>query len=140
MLCVFVHLLSLSSNCRDFRTMLFSFVLAQRNLKVFIFSGIITNCDSCLFQQYYSQHQMYHQFHSKYNHYISLCSIWSSSFTSYKIIDKCIVCPDQFHLTKSQRFFRGRGTGTFNLPIVHVSAQQPFSKTFIVPFIIILLI
>ena len=50
MLCVYGDLLSLSSNSRACRTMLFSFLLAPRNLKVF--NGIITNYDGCIFQNY----------------------------------------------------------------------------------------
>ena len=40
--------------------------------------------------------------------------------------------PERFHLTKCQRFFRGRGTFWWNLlpAAVRISAQQPFSRTF----------
>ena len=42
------------------------------------------------------------------------------------------VRPEQFYLTKCQRFFCGRGTLWWNIlpPAMRVSARQPFSRTF----------
>ena len=133
--CVFGDLPSLSSDCRDCRTVLLGSVQAQGNMKVL--GSIITNCDGCLSEliQYQSLHQMYRQFHSQQSRCISFnppIQFGHHQLHHTRSSVTAFVCPERFCLTKCQRFFRGRGTLWWNLLLTTmcVSAQQPFSRTF----------
>ena len=85
--------------------------------------------------EYQTLRQMYRQFHFKQSHCISLnppIQFGHHHLHHTRSSTTVFAHPERFRLTKCQRFFRGRGTLWWNLlpAAVHVSARQPFSRTF----------
>ena len=88
-------------------------------------------------------HQMYHQFHYQQSHCVSLNpAIQFGHQHPYCTRSSMTVFarPEQFRLTKCQKFFRGRGTLWWNLlpTTVRASAHQElFTVFFIINFFLI---
>ena len=82
--------------------------------------------------QYQSLRQMYCQFHYQQSHCVPTIQFGHQHPYCTRSSMTVFTRPEQFRLTKCQRFFRGRGTLWWNfLPTtVRASAHQPFSRTF----------